>query len=285
MIVVDFNQVTIASITMQLTLNKGVLEEDLVRHMVLNSLRMYHTKFKAKYGEMIICADATQYWRKDLFKFYKAHRKEDQKESSIDWNLLFQCLNKIRDEVAEFFPYRVLRVPHAEADDLIGSLCHEFGKQLGGDPILIVSGDKDFKQLQKYSNVDQWAPVQKKFIRENNPAMYLKEHIIRGDSGDGVPNFLADDDTLINADKKQPKIYKTKVAEWLKMEPEEFCDEDMMVRWKRNEALVDLDNIPDNIQEETISQYHAQEGKDRSKLFNYFINNKLMNLMDNITEF
>ena len=257
MIVVDFNQVTIASITMQLTLNKGVLEEDLVRHMVLNSLRMYHTKFKAKYGEMIICADATQYWRKDLFKFYKAHRKEDQKESSIDWNLLFQCLNKIR----------------------------EFGKQLGGDPILIVSGDKDFKQLQKYSNVDQWAPVQKKFIRENNPAMYLKEHIIRGDSGDGVPNFLADDDTLINADKKQPKIYKTKVAEWLKMEPEEFCDEDMMVRWKRNEALVDLDNIPDNIQEETISQYHAQEGKDRSKLFNYFINNKLMNLMDNITEF
>lgn len=284
MILVDYNQVTISNITMQIKMNKGVLDEGMIRHMILNSIRMYRTKFKDKYGEIVICADATNYWRKDFFPNYKAHRKHDQEESDLDWNELFRILNKIRDEIAENFPYKVLRVDRAEADDIIGTLCNEFGRDLGGDPILIVSGDHDFKQLQKYSNVSQYAPVGKKFIKHSNPEEYLKEHIIRGDKGDGVPNFLSEDNSFVD-NIKQKSIMKKKLAGWLKQKPEEYCDEKMLRNWKRNEQMVDLSKIPENITGAIMDQFNNTKEGNRSKLFNYFVKNKLKNLMQQIQEY
>lgn len=282
-ILIDYNQVTIAAITMQYQFNKE-LDEGLIRHMILNSFRMYRTKFKDKYGELIIAADDRAYWRKEFFPEYKAHRKGDQKKSTLDWNELFRILNKVRDEIKDNFPYPVIRVDNAEADDIIGALCEAYGSVLGGDPILIVSGDRDFKQLQRFSNVDQWAPTEKKFIRCNNPESYLKEHIMRGDKGDGVPNFLSPDDTFTEG-KRQISLTKNKFEEWMKLKPEDFCDDKMLAGWKRNASLVDLTFIPHEIRLETINQLEEQEDKGRDKLFNYFIKHKLKNLMSQLREF
>jgi hypothetical protein len=258
------------------------IEEDLLRHFILNSIRSYNVKFKAEFGEMIIACDDRNYWRRQIFPYYKANRKKDREASTLDWNAIFISLNKIRDELKECFPSRVIQIDSAEADDVIGTLCMHFGNT--HEKILIVSGDKDFRQLQAFNNVKQYDPVRKNWMKENNPSAYLKEHIIRGDMGDGVPNFLSSDDSLV-LKIRQKAISQKKLDQWVYMNPDEFCDEDMLRNWKRNEQLVDLSKIPDIIQTQIIDSYEAQANKSREKLFNYFIAHKLKNLMSDLSQF
>ena len=283
MILVDYSQVTISNIMMQYK-TFGSLDEGMIRHMILNSIRAYRKKFSDKYGELVICCDDRHYWRKDLYPEYKGHRKKDQANDDFDWNTLFKHLNTIKDELREFFPYQVIQAETAEADDIIGTLCHQFGSQLGGDPILILSGDKDFKQLQVYSNVDQYAPVQKKWIKEPNAAMFLKEHILIGDKGDGIPNFLSDDKCLIEGRRQKPLGAK-KISKWVNETPEDFCDENMLRGYKRNEQLVDLNFIPAVVRDDILSKYNDDVSVGRSKLFNYFVSHKLKNLMQSLSDF
>lgn len=290
MILVDLNQVMISNL--MVTVNsrhfKGTLDEGLIRHQVLNTLRFYRSKFHQQYGELIICCDDRHYWRKEVFPYYKASRKKDRDKSDLDWHMIFEVLKVIKDEIKSVFPYKVIQIHGAEADDIIGALCHEHG-HLGinghdPEPILILSSDKDFMQLQKYANVEQYSTIQKKFIRCSNPARYISEHIMRGDRGDGVPNFLSDDDTFVTG-KRQKPISAKKIDTWQVKNPEEFCDERMLRGFRRNQQLVDLDYIPEEIQEAAIDEYNKYECNSRSLLLNYFVKNKLKNLMDNIQEF
>lgn len=284
MIIVDLNQVMISNLmkTLGNHADGTNIEEDLLRHFILNSIRSYNAKFKAKYGEMIIACDDKNYWRRQIFPYYKANRKKDREASKLDWNLIFTSLNKIRDEIKEYFPYRVIQIESAEADDIIGTLCMQFGNT--HEKILIVSGDKDFRQLQTYNNVEQYDPVRKAWLKENNPDAYLKEHIIRGDKGDGVPNFMSSDDSLV-LNIRQKAISQKKLDQWVYMKPEDFCDESMLRGWKRNEQMVDLSFIPQPIKEKIIESYEAQVGKGREKLFNYFIQHRLKNLMSDLSQF
>ena len=281
MIIVDLNQVMISNLMMQIGSHKNIkIEEDLVRHMVLNSIRSYKVKFAEKYGNIVIACDDKNYWRKQIYPYYKANRKKDRDASELDWNAIFEVLNKIRDELKEAFPYKVIQVPHAEADDVIATLVKEYHNQ---EKILIMSGDKDFSQLQKFPNVDQYSPVLKKWIKCDNPELFLKEHIIRGDAGDGIPNFLSNDNVFVMSERQSP-ISSKKLQGWLLHEPEEFCTETMLRNYKRNQMLIDLECIPEDIKKEVLEQF-VQQQKDRSKLFNYFIQYRLKNLMENINEF
>jgi 5'-3' exonuclease len=287
MILVDLNQVMISNLMQQVGNNKAaLLEEDLVRHMVLNSLRMYRTKFSEKFGELVICCDDKNNWRRDVFPYYKVHRKKARQESALDWNTIFSFLNSVKEDLKNKFPYKVLQVPRAEADDIIGSICTEYGQTLnnGSEEILILSSDKDFGQLQKYANVQQYSPVQKKYIRINNPATFINEHILKGDRGDGVPNFLSDDDTFVNQKRQKPLTYK-KLSVWNVMKPEDFCNEKMLRGYKRNQQLIDLNFIPKDIYNQAIEQFVNYKCNDRSLMFNYFIDKKLKNLMEVIREF
>ena len=281
MIIVDLNQVMISTLMMQIGNHKNIkLEEDLVRHMVLNSLRAHKVKFSAEYGEMVIACDDKNYWRKQVYPYYKANRKKEREASELDWNTLFESLNNIRQELKDYFPYKVIQVDHAEADDIIAVLVKEYHSQ---GKLLILSGDKDFGQLQKYPNVTQYSPVLKKYISCTNPDLFLKEHILKGDSSDGVPNFLSEDNVFVMGIRQSPVTSK-KLAGWILQEPEQFCNEAMLRNYKRNQRLIDLEFVPDDIKTQTLEQYNTQI-KDRSKLFNYFIQYQLKNLMEHINEF
>ena len=267
--------------------NNDEVNEDLVRHMILNSIRLYKTKFCKDYGDLVIACDDKDYWRKSVFPYYKAHRKEDRSKSTHDWNKIFEVLNKIREELKTHFPYKVIQVEHAEADDIIGVLVQNYGVELNNETterILILSGDKDFGQLQKYVNVDQYSPVLKKWIRIPDPRRFLREHIMRGDRGDGIPNFLSDDSCIISKQRQKPLATK-KLDLWVDEKPENFCDERMLRNYKRNEQLVDLEMVPQDIATEIMEQYLGYETPKRSGLLNYFIKNKLKNLMDSIGDF
>lgn len=283
MILIDLNQVLISNLMQQIGSNPNVkLEESLIRHMVLNSLRSYARQFRHKYGEIVIACDSKKYWRRDIFPFYKAHRKTDREKSAFDWHLIFETLNKIREELKENFPYKVLEVEGAEADDIIAVLT---ARASVSEDILILSSDKDFVQLQKYPNVSQYSPILKRFVKTDNPQEYIKEHIIRGDRGDGIPNFLSPDNTFV-VGERQKVINKKKLAEWINDDPSQFCTTDNMLRgYKRNQMLVDLDFVPENIKEQIVEAFNNTKPANKQKMLNYFIENRLKNLIEVLDEF
>jgi len=279
LIIVDLSQVMLSNLMMQLGNHTNAqVEENMIRHMVLNSLRSYKSKFGDEYGEMIIACDNTNYWRKQAFPYYKANRKKNRLASELDWKSIFECMNKIRAELKEFFPYRVIDVESAEADDIIGTLVREFD-----DKILILSGDKDFVQLHNRNNIKQYDPTRKKWLSHNDPQKFLKEHILKGDSGDGVPNVLSADNCFVVGDRQKPLTSK-KFDHYMNLDPSKY--DSMVARnYQRNKELIDLNFTPEEIRSKVIEQYNNQNNKDKSKLMNYFISNKLKNLMENIGDF
>ena len=279
MILLDYSQTVIGSF-MAVSRGKPVVEEDLLRHTILNSIRMFRNKFTKDYGEMVICCDDKNNWRKEVFPEYKANRRKNRENDITDWKTLFELLHEMREDLNKYFPYKVMHIDSAEADDIIGVLvdhCEE-------NPTLILSSDKDFIQLQKYQGVRQWSPLQKKFV-VGDPVESLYDKTIRGDTGDGVPNILSSDDTLITEGKRQTPVTKKKMELWRGKKPEEFCNEAMLRNYHRNKTLVDLRETPKSIRINIVNQYDNQEAGDRSQLLNYFVDKRLKNLMEVIDEF
>ena len=284
MILVDLNQVMISNLMIQVGGNKDVdLDENLFRHMILNSLRSNRTKFHDKYGELVICCDDKNFWRKQTFPYYKANRKKNREQSGINWSSVFNTLNKVRDEIETFFPYKVIRVETAEADDVIGTLV----KHNHDEPLLILSGDKDFIQLHKYPKVRQYDPVHKRWLSDKNPRRYLIEHIAKGDRGDGIPNFISPDGCFVNGIRQKP--LRAKYLDNLKGDnindvQEAFEDEELKRGWIRNRLIIDLEYIPEGIEKQVLNKFDTPQ-KGRDKMFNYFITHKLKHLMEDISEF
>lgn len=287
MIIVDLSQVCISNLMVSLRGHTNTpLDEGILRHLILNQIRSFNQKYRAEFGELVIACDNKYYWRKGAYKYYKTRRASDRAKSDLDWDTIFGALNKIREELKEYFPYRVIDVPNAEADDVIATLCHKYGNEEMnfGEQILILSGDKDFQQLQNYMNVQQYNPTQKKKIICNNPPEFLIEHIIRGDVGDGIPNVLSDDDTFA-ANKRQTPITDKKFRDIFARFNADKLTETEKRNFMRNREMIDLSMVPKNLQEAILAEYDAQGGKNRSKLFNYFIKFKLKNLQGNIGDF
>lgn len=291
MIILDLNQVMIANIMAMYGrhIGKTPIELDLFRSIVLNTIRSLNKKFKGDFGELVIATDGKRSWRKEVFPYYKANRKKNREESDIDWSLIFNCLNTVRDEIKEFFPYRVIHIDHAEADDIIGTLVKELADRPLGpvEKILILSGDKDFIQLQRYNSsvvVKQFDPINKKYISADDPRRFMREHILKGDVGDGIPNFLSSDESLAEGIRQKP-VTKKVLEEWSIKDPSSETDEEKLRNFKRNEVLIDLSNTPQSIQDQIMKEYNEQAGKNRSHLMNYMIKNRLKVLMESISDF
>lgn len=286
MILLDLNQTMIANVMAQLGNHTNTeIEEDLFRHMVLNAIRSYRQMFK-DYGEIVVACDDKKYWRRLRFPHYKANRKKAREQSELDWNQIFNCLNKVRDELKEYFPYRVIQVEGAEADDIIATLTVQHGSILPDkEKILILSGDKDFVQLQVYSNVEQYDPVRKKYIKTSNPHDYLREHILKGDRGDGIPNIMSPDDCFVKGERQRSLAAKR--IEYLKSIPDlsKILNEEEYKNFKRNEELIDFHCVPPEIQQVVLARYEAQAGKTKDKLPDYFAHFKLKTHSEHIGEF
>jgi 5'-3' exonuclease len=241
---------------------------------------------------VVIACDNRHYWRRDVYPYYKASRKKSRDSSGHDWSSIFDALHLIRSELDEFMPYPVLDIDGAEADDVIGALAEYSQTSKEGalfdepEPVLIISGDHDFQQLQKFSNVQQYSPMKKKMVKlTESPQEVLMEHIITGDKGDGVPNILSPDDTFVTEGKRQKPIRKNLLAEWKKQKPEEFITGEMASGYVRNKQLVDLSMTPQEIKDDVISSYEKQKGKSRAQLLNYFIKYRLKNMIEVAEDF
>jgi len=280
MILVDMNQISVASVMMHLHMSKSTIPDDtMVRHMILNSLRMYRTRFSSEFGELVLCYDSKHYWRRDYFPQYKANRKKDRKKSDQDWDAIFECLNTIKEEIRTNMPYKFLEVYGAEADDIIATICSEYDEE-----IMILSGDKDFIQLQKFPNVKQYSPITKKMVNGINPTGYLQEHILKGDTSDGIPNVLSPDNTFTDGLRQNP-LTKKKIVSILETFPFSSLPDKIKRNYQRNKKLIDLASAPSELSDEILKTYRSSPFGDRSKLLNYFIHKRLRNLTESIGEF
>lgn len=288
-IFIDFNQIVISSIIVASTQQKVEPDSGFIRHIVFNTIRSINMKFKNEYGpEVVICCDARNYWRKEFYPFYKANRKKTRDKSQFDWVKIFEMLNQVKAELCEFSQYKVLEVDGAEADDIIAVLTKEVVQSsiLVAPKILIVSSDKDFLQLQVYHGVNQYSPRDSKFLHADQPLVTLKEHIIRGDVGDGIPNILSDSDTFVNPNKRQKVLKEAKVQELL-ADPKPLDRNDISPScWMRNTCLIDFDKIPVEIKEKIITEYVNLVPKgSKSILLKYFYANRMRAMVDRIQDF
>jgi 5'-3' exonuclease len=287
MILVDLNQVLLSGLMAQMSSQKDFkLDENLVRHMVLNTLRNNIKTFRKDYGDVVLCCDNRKYWRKEIFPFYKAGRKKAREKSDLDWHLIFDILGIIKQELKENFPYKVIDVEGAEADDIIGTLVPRYAMS---ENILILSSDGDFIQLQQYGfnsnfKVSQFNPALKKFVISENPLMDLKEKIIRGDKGDGIPNIFSPSDCFVR-ELRQKSISKGKLEELMKENYDQWADDAAKAGYVRNQMLIDLRHIPSEIKNNIINTFDELKPASKQKMLNYFIDKRLKNLMEVIEEF
>ena len=285
MIIIDYSGIAISSVFSQAKSNK--IEEDFLRHIILNSLRMYNLKYREKYGKMVIACDGGS-WRKDYYPQYKAARRKNREESSMDWKEIFRILNNVKAEIVEHLPYTVVQTDKAEADDVIAALVEttqEFGNY---EPVMIISADKDFIQLQRYDNVAQWSPMTKKLIVDKNPTRYLLEHVLKGDSGDGVPNVLSPDNTFTDS-IRQTALRATKIDEWIAADKagtlQSVMPEETYRNYIRNRTVIDLERVPTEVRDAILTEYNSAPVKNNSKVLNYLISKRCNMLISSASEF
>jgi len=279
MIIIDMNQIMISNLMTQI--KKRHLDENLVRHLILKSLERYEKEYEDEYGEVVLAYDSRHYWRKEFFPYYKWSRKKDRQKSGLNWNSIFDLLNLIKEEIKEHFHYKVVEVDGAEADDVIAVLCkHKNPKER----ILILSGDKDFIQLHRYPGVVQYNPVTKRYVTSENPWTYVRQHVIKGDKSDGIPNFLSSDDTFVKGIRQRP-ISQKKLNVWVKQDPSMFCKtEEEYNNYCRNLQLIDADYIPESIQDKILNAYRGLNKIEKTIPLEYFRKHQLNQFMNRLHE-
>jgi len=278
MIIIDYNGIAIGNIIAQ----KLMPEEDIIRHMILNSIRMYRQKFQ-EYGDVVIVADAGGNWRKDYYPEYKAKRKTNRDDDKRDWQEIFRITNMVREELAENFPYKMVHIWGCEADDSIAQIVMNTQELGQYEPVMIVSADHDFKQLQKFDNVKQFSPMTKKFVKEDNPRLGLMEKILKGDSGDGVPNVLSDDKVFVEGRKQNVLSSKKKQA---LLDDPKALGEEVYRNYLRNKKLIDLSETPETVSKEIINNFMNQNPSgNKGKVFPYLVEKRCRLLVEVVEEF
>ena len=297
MIILDYSQIALSNILpFQKDIKNQTPEEikNLIRHTTLSTIQSYKKKYK-DYGEVVIACDGRNYWRKSIFPYYKAHRKANRDKSDLDWGFIFDTLAELRTDLIDHFPYKVLLIDTAEADDIIAVLTEytqenilvENGLFPEPQKILIVSSDKDFIQLQRNKNVRQWSPMQHKFVEGSQKDIqeYTVTHIVKGDSGDGIPNILSKDDVFVSGDRQKPFSAK-RLPEFFEKGIEACKNDEEKRNYQRNQQLVNFDFIPEDLSKNIISSYeNIKPNGDKNSVMNYLIKNKCRLLLDSIEDF
>lgn len=276
MILIDFTQTIIAGLMAQMKMNDGEVSEDMLRHMIINSVRNYQKKYARDYGEIVLCTDAAHPWRRDYYPLYKAGRKKTREASDLDWTMLFNTLQKVKEEIRDNFPYRYMYVENCEADDIIAVLTKQ-----SKEPVLIISGDKDFQQLHKYDDVTQWSPNLNRMVECEDPDLFLKEHILKGDKSDGIPNILSNDDCFELGIRQTP-LRKPILEKYLRITIEK--DDKYYRNYLRNQTLIDLDFIPQDIEDRILEEFDKTKVV-KGKVFDYLVSHRLNELLNHVEDF
>lgn len=286
MLLIDYSQLVIGAAQWWHSKEKSPMDMDLMRRLTLTGILDVKEKLRAYGEEVVLCMDSKQYWRRDIFPHYKGKRKanraKQQESRSFDWKTFYECFDQMKREIAENLPIKCVEVEGAEADDVIATLARLYGPH---KPVCIVSADNDFVQIQQNlcPSVKQWSSMARKFITPENQDYDLFEHVVRGDTGDGVPNILSDDDTFMNEEKRQTPIRAKTIEQWRSFglaQPDKFCNSlETLERFERNKRLIDFRCIPEELASAIVNKYN-EALPPKGKTFNYMIMHRLNKIME-----
>jgi len=287
-VLVDFSQTAISSVAVFANELKGGDPKNMIKHIILNQLLGFKRRFG---GQLIICCDSRKYWRKAEFPHYKGHRKYSRDGGFLDWEMVYEVLDEMKKELTEFFPYKVLEVDGAEADDIIPVLISYFDENelvntgLIEEPVdvVIVSTDGDYSQLQKYRQVKQWNNVTKKMLVSKNPKQDLIGYICQGQTKDNIPNVCTNDkwsaDRAANIATRASPFKTSRLLDFYNKGYDACLNEDEQRNYRRNELLLDFDKIPSVVYNDIIRVYQTTEITSSKKKIYDYLNSKRMKLL------
>lgn len=262
MILIDYSNVAMSCLAVGMRMESGNI---MSQGFLLGKIKAYNTKFRDVYGELVIANDhGGMTWRHAYYKHYKAHRVvKDPDEAFIE---MMQVRADMYKSLKEHSPYRCVSIRGAEGDDIGGVLARQPGRHM------LISADKDWTQICS-DTIKCYNPIKKEQI-DNGPN-YIDQLILSGDPGDGIPNFLSDDDTLVNKEKRQKPLTK-KIKEQMYDAFDQYTEipdlnvkgvttEQMQKNYIRNQKLIDFRKIPKIIVKQIEDEFHSQEGKHKGK--------------------
>jgi hypothetical protein len=297
MILIDFNQLFFSAIMS--TAGKDVNSENpegasLIRHIVLSAILSYKKKYGKKYGDVVLACDSREYWRRNVFPQYKANRKKDRDNSKADWPFIFQELDKIKVDLKENFPYKIIEVDGAEADDVIAIIAKytqtnelvRTGLIDEPEPVMIISADTDFCQLQKWKNIEQFSPIQKKVIKPPVPLNeFIIDHVCGGDAGDGIPNICSPDNCFTDSIRQTP-FKRIRLIDFNKRGIDACLNESERRNFQRNMNLIHFDFIPNTLEKKIINTYVKSDPvKSKGKIFKYLVKHGMKHLIASADSF
>lgn len=254
------------------------IDESHLRYNLIKYLKEYEKQYKS-FGEIILAFDSKNYWRKDFFKYYKSNRRKERDKSPVDWNYIHTLIRQFKEEFEKNLKYTVLEIDKCEADDIIAVIVQTLNKHKN----LIISDDKDFFQLLRIENVSLYKPKKNEFTNHSDIVKKdiednLKEHIIRGDRSDGIPNILSEDNCL-NEGIRQKAITKKFLVE--------VSDKDLTIdsiysdKYLRNKKLIDLTEIPKSIFNLVLTKFKVElQTQNNIDKVEYFRDNNIMSLLN-----
>ena len=232
---------------------------------------MFVKKFKP--SKLILASDSKNYWRKDIFPEYKAHRAKEREKSKIDYTKFFKEYGTFIKELKEVLPNtHFIEVERCEADDIIAVLCTEKYKN---DTFINISTDSDFHQLLQYKNYVQFDPQKRRKIKHINPKQGLNIKILSGDRKDNIPPI-------------RPRIGKVTATGLLSEGLDELLrDSTLKSSYDRNKQLIDLSMIPQEYKTKIMKEFNTFENKkfNSGALWQFLLKHKLDYLVKNVSTF
>ncbi|ADE34877.1 RnaseH [Klebsiella phage KMI9] len=287
--VIDISNISIATLMNNFKpKEQASITIEMIRHLVLDTLRFNVVKFKGEYPEIVIAFDDRNYWRRQKAWYYKKRRQIEHEESEWDWDRLNNFLNPVFEEIRQNMPYLGLKVEFAEADDIIAVVTK---KAVGeGRRVLVVSADSDFTQLQKYNGVRQWSPPQKKWVtpKYGSPRNDLRYKNIKGDKKDSIACIKIRNDYIVTKveGERAPAVKSSELEAWLEADdPTTLMTPEWAARYKENEELRDFEFIPKDIENSIIEAYNTPKSGSKAKMERYFMDNKLSRMFEKLSDF
>jgi 5'-3' exonuclease len=262
---------------------------DILRHMIMDSVRMNVAQFKSFNKPVVIASDGRASWRKDIFKYYKFKRPEERAKlaPNVDWKVIYELITEIVDDFEKNFPFVCVRNNRAEGDDIVGALVKHYHAQNQFDGIMIISGDKDFKQLHYDSRIRQYSPVLKDYVKSEGAEIERKKIILSGDRLDGVPNVLSPDNSFADKIRQRKLMPKIKAELMAYASPDDIREAVIKRNYYRNMVLTDLNMTPKDIRADIIEQFETKRNKlpPTMKVFNYLVSKQLVELSSKAGDF
>ncbi len=248
---------------------------EILRHVFLKNILAYIRDFNP--NKVFIAVDVGQSWRKKVYSLYKGKRKEARDKQDVDWEKFYGICNSVVDELKKNFPFYTIGINHVEADDIIAYLVRN--EDTDNEKVIITS-DRDYIQLLKYNNTKIFDPLKNKFMECLNPFHALELKICSGDKSDNIPPIYH----RWGEKTAEKNILSGNLKKMLEQKDNNGEPCEISRNYERNKKLIDMEKLPKSVEKGIDLYLEEYKISSTKSIMKYFIENKLSELLGDITK-